>query len=455
MNLLERAAVLVATDAQRRLRILPVLGRALVESGDWERAHRVLAEAVERGQETGERAVAADAVTELCALRLHADPTTTHEHITAELQEAIRVLEEAGHEAALARAVELSGMLLFWRGQAEAALVELERALGHAERAADRGQVFECLRSVLFASFYGPTSVEAVLRHIDGLAEHATGAGALSVSMLRMRAELEAMQGDVETARTLVAESRALAQELGLRRLLVSGVCQSAGEIELLAGDPVLAERELREGVEALEKIGDWGHLVTLIPYLVDALIGQGRGQEAVPMVERAIENVVEEDVDANMGLRRVRARLLAEQGELDTAECVAGEAVARGAPTDYLNARGRTLFDLAEVLTLAGKLEPAAAAFAEAQTLFERKGNLAQASRARARCTEIQQAQTNRRRGGSRRSRGRRRTAAARSRCRWPRPARRPPGRSPFPGCLRAARRRCGPRRAAAAAAG
>ncbi len=393
VNLLERAVSLLALEPRRRLKLLPVLGRALTQSGDWARAEAVLAEAVAGGRAAGELGTAADAVASLWFLRLHADPATTHEQIDEELAKAIPVLEAAGNEAGLARTLELSGMLRFWRGEATAALEELEQALVHARRAADRSQEMECLREILSVSYHGPLPVETVLKRLDSIERQAVGASALAVNMLRLRAELEAMQGGFDAARTHIQEARALAEERGLKSLLASGVFHSAGEVELLAGEPARAEEELGAACRALEEIGDWGHLVTSIPYFADALLAQGRGQEAAAMIDRGFQNVVDEDADAQLGLRRVRARLLAERGDLEEAEQVAREAVARAEATEYLNLRGRAWSDLAEVLVLAGTAEEAAAALVEAVAAYEKKGNLVLAARSRERLEQIRSA--------------------------------------------------------------
>jgi tetratricopeptide (TPR) repeat protein len=229
------------------------------------------------------------------------------------------------------------------------------------------------------------------LQRIDALTERATGA--LRVGVLRHRGQLEAMRGDIATARVLIAEARSLAEELGLRNLLAAGVAQSAGEVELLAGDLSSAERYLRAGCEELERIGDWGHLVTIIPYLADSLLGQGRGEEAASMIERGLERTVADDADAQIGLRRVRAQVLAQRGEVEEAERVARDAASRAAHTDYLTAHAQTVRDLAEVLELAGKQTEAAEALAEAVALYERKGNVVMAGRTRDRLAEIRAA--------------------------------------------------------------
>jgi tetratricopeptide (TPR) repeat protein len=394
VNLLERAAALLAAEPRRRVKLLPLLGRALVEAGEWERADRVLSEAVDTGAAEGEPGAAADAEITLWYLRLHGVQTTTHEEIERGLAEAMPALRDAGDEAALARAARLQGQLLFWRGQSDAALLELERAHALARTAGDRVEEMECLRTIVSTMFYGSSPVEAVLERMNATEERAGRAGALDVTILRFRGELAAMQGDFATGRALAAQSRALGQELGLHNLLAAGIPHSVAAVEMLAGDPAVAERELRAGIEAMERMGDWGHLVTLIPYLVDALLAQGRQtQEAAPLVEQGFEHVVVDDADAQIGLRRAQARLRAEQGHPDEAEAVAREAVARSAGTDYLDLRGRALFDLAEVLVLVRKPDEAADAFQQAASLYDRKGNLVLASRTRARLAEIQPA--------------------------------------------------------------
>src|SRR5262249_40742857 len=193
----------------------------------------------------------------------------------------------------------------------------------------------------------------------------------------RVRAEFEAMSGRIDEGRLLIGQAKSLALELGLRSMAMHAVGESAGDIELQAGDPEAAERELRGSYDWLEAIGDWGHLSTIAGNLADALLQQGRAEEAAPIIDLAARLAIEDDADAQIGVRRVRGRLLAERGQLEEAEQVAREATARAALTDFLNVRGQALCDLAEVLALAGKDGEAADAFVEAIALYERKGNV------------------------------------------------------------------------------
>ena len=104
----------------------------------------------------------------------------------------------------------------------------------------------------------------------------------LEATILRTRAHLEAMQGSFVGARRLIAEGKALTDDLG-----VETASTSAGEIELLAGDLPAAERSVRAVCETLERRGDWGHLASAAPVLADALHAQGRGEEAALDVGR------------------------------------------------------------------------------------------------------------------------------------------------------------------------
>ncbi|MGH2995389.1 MAG: AAA family ATPase [Gaiellaceae bacterium] len=378
-NLLERAAALLASHDARRLSLLPSLARALIEGGEWERARGVLTGAVESGKAAGERGLTADAAVALAYLRLHTDPETSHERVARELQDAMRAFEELDDEAGLARALTLAAMTRFWRGDVAAAMQDLEQAARYAKAAGDRAQELESLRYVLGAALFGPAPVSSALELVDDVHRRTKGNRRLEVAVLATRAHLEAMRGRIDAARDLIAQAQSLAEELGLETILAVWVLRSAGEIELLAGDPTAAESALRAACERLERAGDWGHFASVAPILADALYALGRGDDAKATIELATRWTLGDDLDAQIGLRRVRARLLA-RGDFEEAERLAREATELAARTDFLDAHAKALADLAEVLRLAGRPEESAAAVEEAIRLYEEKGNVAAA---------------------------------------------------------------------------
>ena len=67
-------------------------------------------------------------------------------------------------------------------------------------------------------------------------------------------------------------------------------------------------------------------------------------------------------------------------------AEALAREAVALVEPTDLLSHHGDAMLDLADVLRLSGRTGEAGGAACDALALYERKGNLVSAQRARLR---------------------------------------------------------------------
>jgi tetratricopeptide (TPR) repeat protein len=91
------------------------------------------------------------------------------------------------------------------------------------------------------------------------------------------------------------------------------------------------------------------------------------------------------DDVWAQVTWRSARARVLARRGELRQAESLARKAVALISETDALNMQAHALSSLAEILSASGRKEEAAKSTAEALRLYEAKGNVVSASKARA----------------------------------------------------------------------
>ena len=162
--------------------------------------------------------------------------------------------------------------------------------------------------------------------------------------------------------------------------------------IELLAGDAVAAERELRPACERLEEIGELGYLASAAPPLLEALYRQGRHEEAMLLSERWRPDrlTVPEDVDAQVGWRSVRAKLLAHRGSPAEAEALAREATTQATRTEDIELQARAFTDLAEVLRLARRPQESMAALESALRLHERKGNVAAAASARALLLEL-----------------------------------------------------------------
>ena len=81
------------------------------------------------------------------------------------------------------------------------------------------------------------------------------------------------------------------------------------------------------------------------------------------------------DDAASQIAWRTVRATVLARRGEVDEAEGLARDAVARAAGTDYLGPHGNALVALAEVLDAGGDAAGAAESGTEAGRLLAAKG--------------------------------------------------------------------------------
>jgi tetratricopeptide (TPR) repeat protein len=202
--------------------------------------------------------------------------------------------------------------------------------------------------------------------------------------MLPPFAALYAMQGDFETARSLVREANTLLGELG--RIYTVVLAQYDAMVELLAGEPGVAEERLRTAYERLDELGEKAFAATTAAMLADAIYAQGRYAEAGEFCRASREAAAEDDFSAQVEWRRVAAKLLAQRGESAEAKALAREAVELVAQTDCLRHHGGALLDLGEVLVLAGEPQQAAEAFRAGLELYEQKGDTVMAGRARSR---------------------------------------------------------------------
>jgi tetratricopeptide (TPR) repeat protein len=383
-NLIQRAVALLPSGDPRALNLVPSLGRALYEAGDAPLADSVLSEAVDTARATGQQAIAVDAAVALATMRSNLEGAIMgQEPVWRELDEAIPFYERSADEAGLARALGVAGNLRFWRGEAATAIADFTRSARHAHNAGERAQEVESTKGLLMAMLLGPTPVVEALERIEELTPVAERSPRLRVHVLRIRAHLEAMQASFAAARALIASAKDVATELGLE-LTLAFIAGQAGPIEMLAGDAAAAERELRPACEALMRMEHWGTLSSFIPRLVDALLVQVRDDDATRLTDLIEPRVARDDLDGQIGCWRVRAKLLARRGELHEAESLASQAAAAAESTDYLELRGQTQADLAEVLRLADRSNESAVALEKAIGLFEQKGNIAAAGNLR-----------------------------------------------------------------------
>jgi tetratricopeptide (TPR) repeat protein len=200
---------------------------------------------------------------------------------------------------------------------------------------------------------------------------------------------LEAMSGRIDEAREHIAETRDLARDLGLTWQAAVQELLS-GYVELMAGDPVAAERDMRTAQQAFREIGEGWFLSTAVVDLPRAVYEQERYDDAFALLGAIDEEPAPTDCEWRIKRTGIPARLLARRGRVEEAESLAREGVAVAADSEFVVLHAEVLLDLADVLRRAGRPDEGVGAAEEALRLSERKGNVVAAASARAFVEEL-----------------------------------------------------------------
>jgi len=380
VRLLERAVALVPSDIARRALLLSDLGAALIEAGRLAEANDVLDEAHREATDVGDGNAAARVLVRREFLRLQRGEAAGTAEAAAVVEQVTPIFSAAGDEPGLCAALRLDAYRHWIGAQAGAATESWERAAAHARNANAEHERIEILAWIASSLFFGPTTVTDAIRRTEGILTEIEMNPAASAGVLQSLAGLHAMEGRFDEARELLATSEATFEELGLT--LSTAVSHDAATVELLAGDPVAAERILRRGYAALEEMGDRALLSTTAAFLGQALLAQDRADEAEVLAELSAEITSSDDLVTQVLWRGVRARCLAVRGRLEEAEALAREGVTLAETTDLLNQRADALVDLGIVLGRLERSEDAQTAFGEAVRLYKQKGNIVAAAR-------------------------------------------------------------------------
>ncbi|HKD32129.1 MAG TPA: adenylate/guanylate cyclase domain-containing protein [Gaiellaceae bacterium] len=314
----------------------------------------------------------ARALVGLCTLKML---TGDSEGVSEDAAEALR---SADDDFTLAQVWNLlgriDGSVLGQLGQAEHAW---RHALTHAERGGFAAERADVIGWLLMSTVFGPLPVDQGIARCNEFLELAGDDPTIWAWCCTERSVLEAMGGEFERARELLAEGKRALTELGLTLAAVN-TAHERFLIENLAGSPEAATEVLRESYEALEEMGERGFLSTTAGFLSHTLYAQGEYGESARF-SRTCEQLAEpDDVPSQTLWRRSRAKLSAHEGDLAGAEALAREAVRLCAATDLLNSHAEALVDLAEILAFEGRRDEALAVLEEAAGKYRQKGNVA-----------------------------------------------------------------------------
>ncbi len=388
VNLYERALALLAQDSAPRRRLMPDLALALRQTGSMERAHRVASEAVAAAEAAGDVAVQARAAVTrtYCQFWLRPD-LADPDAIRREAEHAFAIFDELDDDTGRTRAIFNIDVAEWASGNADKTALSAEKAIQLARRTGNRLDDLECCAGFTWSICWGTTRASDGRRRIE---EVVLGGGrdrSLEALAATVLAVLEGMQGHLGEAHESMEEGRRELAEVGLRHWVwQTGLL--AAQLAMLATDFPLAERLLREALAVPGASADGYSSTMAQAELARALYAQGRHGDALAIAEAIV--TVSPVVDLRIRCRGMRALALSSVGRLNEAEELAREAVELGRGSDLLNFRGDTLVDLAEILTRAGRPKRAPARSARRSSLYERKGNVVSAAKARAALAEL-----------------------------------------------------------------
>lgn len=376
-HLYRRAAALrPALDAER-LALLPELAEALMEIGEFADARAVLAEAEQGAASAGVPRVAAAA--RLVSMFVHLYSGAEGEWSGPALrvgQEAIDLFDGSDQDGQLAMAWRLVGLVHGVAGRFGQANEATERYMVHARRAGNARLVARSSMAFAIGALSGPTPVAEAIAECVGIIDAGLLDRQVQGVVLCVLSQLRAMNGEFDPARTLYREGRALLREMG-RGVSAASTGIDVARVELLAGDLATAEREVRADYEFLKQKGESYLLSSMAAAMARVVRDAGRDDEAAALLDAAQTAAAEDDVDAQVQWRSIRAPILARRGELAAAEELAREAVALSRGSEAPTLQADSLQELGEVLALAGRPVDAVEALTSAAELHAAKGDI------------------------------------------------------------------------------
>jgi len=386
VNLISRAAALLPADDPSLVELVPNVRVVQGLSGDLNWADRMLTEAVAAAVLKGDRRLESHALVQRGLLRLFTGADVARDELFAVADHALTVFEELGDELGIARAWRLVAQGHYLARQGGPSVAASRQALGHARLAGDQLERREIVEWLCVALMLGPTPAPEAGSHCEELLVDARRDPILEPTVLAVLSNAEAMQGRLERARHLHARWREAVDELG------ESIWLSAINFGFLAlvDDPLAAEHDLRPGYETLSRIGEQSHFSSVAGLLAHAMCAQGRYEEADRLSQESEKTARPNDIHSHILWRTARAKVLTRRGEIAAAEALARQAIAFASESDFLDAHGDALMDLAHVLVVGSRPEEAVTALERSIRLYEQKGNLVSATRARTRLREL-----------------------------------------------------------------
>jgi predicted ATPase/class 3 adenylate cyclase len=374
-NLLRRAATLLPEGDPDRLELLPDLGEALMEIGEFAWAEAFLDEVVDGAEAAGDQRLHANALLTRLLARKHVatDFSAWREAVEKTTSALIPQLEGMTANAELAKAWRMVAFVHAPVNQWEAAAAAQQKALEHARFAFDRRMQARMSSAYAQSLLSGPTPVEAAITACEEMLAGDLGNRQAEAIVLDSLTLLHGLNGDFEQAREASRTAKAMLDDIGAS-VLAASMSHCLAHVELLAERPQAAVAPLREAYETLEEMEEIWIRPSIGAMLSRALYASGAVDEAEKIAFESEGLAAEGDVDVESVCRSTRARVLAGRGDFVEAVRLAEEAVGLVPGVEAPLIRAEALVELAEVYAGAADVSRARTALEEARDLAEIK---------------------------------------------------------------------------------
>ncbi len=373
-NLYRRACALLPEPSVQRLTMLPTLGEALMELGDFEGAQRTLDAAVAQADRDGHAGIKAHSQIMRMLVRMYSgEPGNWGDEAQRLAQACIPILEREDMQAQLANAWRLSGMVDMFAARYGRIIEAVEKSIAHARKAGDTRMVSRSSVALSSSALAGPTPVPKAIGLCQELIDNSAGDRQVEGCVLCIYALLRAMNGEFDEARQLYRRGRSMLNELG-QGVLAAATGMEVARVEMLAGNWAEAERVLRADLGFLHAQGETYFSSTMSAFLAQVLMNLERHDEAVAFTEAAESSAASDDIETQVLWRSVRAPILAAQGDAERALSLALTAVDMALATDGLSCKAGAHMALATVYRHAGMTPEAKSAVGEAARYYQLK---------------------------------------------------------------------------------
>jgi class 3 adenylate cyclase/tetratricopeptide (TPR) repeat protein len=317
-----------------------------------------MTEVSEAAHEAGDRRIEARALIALAHVALHRDGD---DECARELAGRALAVAEEGDDVARFDASEVLGNAAWWEGDVD----EVERLaterLAIAERIDRRDlqiSVLLELNDVHNHRLEWDRAREPLRRAVELTAQ---GASPTTRGWtLRAMGRQELLEGRLQEAESALQQARELFAESGAA-LTLGRTLNFLAIVVGLEGESTRAEGYLREAIRVLKPLGDRGTLVESQRLLSQALLAQGRVDEAERLALESRDTVGCRDVSSSSTSRLALGLVRAAQGRDEEAEELLRQAYEILRPTGYRQHRIAPLEALAQFLRVRGRDDEAA----------------------------------------------------------------------------------------------